>query len=289
MLSGHLKTSDETYNRVFDLGEHSLLWGVAAANYTLEFDVKIAPGGAGWRAGSAMQPLGPHIVLTSEYPEQDTFTKHESRSLTSEYVDLHYWMEPENQYFTINATIKEGVWYRVSTSTEDTGHKVALNGVEVAFVPLLPPAAPRNLGTPSRYEGTWGFGGMQDHITYYKDVTVTAENGSIIYSNSFMSEDTLAEYQVAPLDHSVCLDDARRDRLIWTGDFYHTVRVVSTSSARFDCLLGTFEYALSYQLDEGPYAGFTPISANLGARPKYKEANIANYAGLVDCQDLFLA
>jgi len=99
----------------------------------------------------------------------------------------------------------------------------------------------------------------------------------------------LAEYQVAPLEHSVCLDGAKRDRLVWTGDFYHTVRVVAASSARFDYLLGTIIYALSFQLDEGPYAGFTQISTNLGARPQYMEANIANYAGLVDYQDLFLA
>lgn len=47
-----------------------------------------------------------------------------------------------------------------------------------------PPAAPGNFGTTSHYEGTWGFGGMQEHLIYYKDVTVTARNGSIIYSNS---------------------------------------------------------------------------------------------------------
>ena len=101
-------------------------------------------------------------------------------------------------------------------------------------------------------------------------------------------EGTLGEYQVAPLDHSVCLDGAKRDRLVWAGDFYHTVRVLALSSARFDLILGTIEYELGYQLGSGPTAGFVPISANLGSLPKYKEANIANYGGLVDYQDLFL-
>ncbi|RYN99241.1 hypothetical protein AA0120_g2046 [Alternaria tenuissima] len=328
-LPGHLKTSDDTYNRVLDLGgrvaqvacvdagnapstweitkdgalvrgqtsaQSSL--GVEAANYTLDFHVKIARGGAGWRVASALQPLGQYLVLTSEYPQQNTLANTNRTLLPPNtlafnpewsLVNQSTLLVPENQYFTINTTIKENTWYHVSTSIEKTGYRIGLNGTEIAFVPLPPPAAPGNFGTPSRYEGTWGFGGMQDHITYYKDVIVTARNGTIIYSNPLTSEDCLAEYQVAPLNHSVCLDGAKRDRLVWTGDFYHTVRVVSTSSARFDYLLGTIEYALSYQLDEGPYAGFTPISANLGSRPQYKEANIGNYAGLVDYQDLFLA
>lgn len=119
-------------------------------------------------------------------------------------------------------------------------------------------------------------------------MTVTARNGSILYSNPMTGGDTLAEYQVAPLDYSVCLDGGKRDRLVWAGDFYHTVRVVALSSARFDLILGSIEYTLQYQLDSGPTAGFVPISVNLGARPEYKESNIVNYGGLVDYQDLFL-
>lgn len=63
---------------------------------------------------------------------------------------------------------------------------------------------------------------------------------------------------------------------------------MALSSARFDYILGSIEYMLSYQLDDGPFAGFVPISANLGSRPQYKESKISNYAGLVDYQDLFL-
>ncbi|KAI4906359.1 hypothetical protein J4E90_010578 [Alternaria incomplexa] len=328
MLPGRLQTSDKSLNRVLDLGgrvaqvacvdagnapstweitkegayirgqtsaQSSL--GVEAVNYTLEFNVKIARGGAGWRVASAMPPLGPYFVLTSEYPERNTFANTNRTLLPPNtlafttgwsLVNQSTLSVPEAQYLTINTTIKENTWYRVRTSIEETGYRVSVNGTEIAFVPLPPPAPPGNFGTPSRYQGTWGFGGMQDQIAYYKDVTVTAGNGTTIYRNPLTSEDTLAEYQVAPLEHSVCLDGAKRDRLVWTGDFYHTVRVVAASSARFDYLLGTIIYALSFQLDDGPYASFTQISTNLGARPQYKEANIANYAGLVDYQDLFL-
>lgn len=87
---------------------------------------------------------------------------------------------PENQYYRVNKTIKEDTWYRLTTTIEVAGYRVRLDGDEVIFVTLPPPAAPGHFGTPSRYEGTWGFGGMQEHLTYYKDVKVTATNGSII-------------------------------------------------------------------------------------------------------------
>ncbi|KAJ4983124.1 RhaA is able to hydrolyze alpha-1 [Stagonosporopsis vannaccii] len=327
-LPGHLSVDNELYDRVFDLGGRVVqaacidagnapsTWelttdgahvrgqasaqsslGVSASNYTLEFDVKIVRGGIGWRVASAIQPLGPYFVLTSEYPKDNTFANTNRTLLPPNtlvfnsgwsLVNQSTLPTPDNQYFTVNKIIKENVWYHMSTTIEATGYRVHLDGEEIVFVPLPPPASPGLFGTPSRYEGTWGFGGMQDHVTFYKDVVVTARNGSILYSNSLTAGDTLAEYQVAPLDSSVCLDGAKRDRLVWAGDFYHTVRVLAQSSARFDYILGSIEYILSYQLESGPFAGFVPISANLGSRPKYKEANIANYAGLVDYQDLFL-
>ncbi|KAF3009596.1 hypothetical protein E8E13_006645 [Curvularia kusanoi] len=326
-LPGHVTTGNQVYDRVFDLGGRVVqaacldagnapsTWqltkdgafvrgqasaqssvGVSASNYTLEFDVKIIRGGAGWRVASAIQPLGPYFVLTSEYPELNTFANTNRTLLPPNTLAFNNgWslvnqttlLTPDNQYYVVNKTIKEGEWYHISTTIEDDGYRISLDGEQIVFVPL-PPLFPDRFATPSQYEGTWGFGGMQDQLTYYKDVTVTAHNGSIIYSNPLTEEGTLSEYQVAPLDHSVCLDGAKRDRLVWAGDFYHTVRVLALSSARFDLILGTIEYELGYQLDSGPTAGFVPISANLGSRPEYKESNLGNYAGLVDYQDLFL-
>lgn len=327
-LPGQLKTGDEVKDRVFNLGGRVVqaacidagnapsTWeitedgalirgqataqsslGLGSANYTLEFDVKIVRGGAGWRLASATQPVGSYFVLTSEYSERNTFANTNRTLLppntlafNAEWnlVNQSTLLVPENQYYAVNKSIKEDTWYRISTAIEETGYRVRLDGEDIVFVPLPPPSVERQLISSTRYQGTWGFGGMQDFVTYHKDVTVTAKNGSILYSNPLTGEDSLAEYQVAPLDHSVCLDGAKRDRLVWAGDFYHTVRVVALSSARFDYILGSIEYVLSYQLDEGPYAGFVPISANLGSRPQYKEANLRLYASLVGYQDLFL-
>lgn len=327
-LPGHLKTNNNVLNDIFDLGGRVVqvacvdsgnapsTWeiaedgalirgqasaqsslGVNAVNYTLEFDVNIVRGGVGWRVASAIQPIGPYFVLTSEYPEHNTLASTNRTLLPANTLVFNSaWglnsqptlPVPANRYFAINQTIKEDTWYRLSTTIEDAGYRVRLDGDEIVFVPLLPSAAAGTSGTTSGYQGTWGFGGMQDQVCRITNVTVTVKNGTTVYSNPLTDEDSLVEYQVAPLDHSVCLDGAKRDRLVWAGDFYHTGRVVALSSARFDYILGTIDYVLSYQLDEGLFAGFVPISANLGSRPQYKEANTAIYAQLLDYQDLFL-
>lgn len=74
------------------------------------------------------------------------------------------------------------------------------------------------------------------------------------------SPSTLAEYGVAPLSTSVCMDGAKRDRLVWIGDFYHTQRIISATTDRKDYILGTIAYAFSFQKEPGPNRGFVPIS-----------------------------
>lgn len=202
-LSGHAKTGNKVYDRIFDLGGRAVqaacidagnalsTWeitengafvrgqasaqsslGVSASNYTLEFDIKIVRGGAGWRVASAIQPLGPYFVLTSEYPEHNTFANTNRSLLPPNSLVFNYgWslinqttlLTPENQIFTVDKTIKEGTWYRVSTTIEESGYRVRIDGEVIVFVPL-PPLFPNRFATPSQYEGTWGFGGMQDQL-----------------------------------------------------------------------------------------------------------------------------
>lgn len=118
-------------------------------------------------------------------------------------------------------------------------------------------------------------------------MTVTATNGTVLYSNPMTSEETLAEYKSAALDASVCLDGAKRDRLVWAGDFYHTEKVLAASTARADFVLGTIDFVFSWQRHSEPFKGLVPISASLGTRPEYAGAFVSNYAALVDYQDLF--
>ncbi|KAL5377223.1 hypothetical protein DPSP01_009889 [Paraphaeosphaeria sporulosa] len=329
-LPGYLETNNETYNKVFDLGGRvvqvacvdagnapstweltnagALVRGqttaqsakgilLAPANYTLEFDTKIVRGGTGWRIASASQPFGPYFVLTSNYPDETTFTNTNKTLLPPNTLIVNSGWNivnqtsletPANKLFALNVSVEEGKWYRISTAIEVDGYRVLLDGEEIALVPLSQPDPAARFGSGSAYAGTWGFGGYQDHNTMFTNVSVTSDNGTRIYQSDLTSASTLVEYGVAPLEHSVCLDGAKRDRLVWIGDFYHTVRVVAQTTARWDHILGSIDLVLGFQVPSGIYAGFVPISPGMGTRPEYTEA-YQGWQGLVDYQDLFLA
>ncbi|EHA25330.1 hypothetical protein ASPNIDRAFT_131668, partial [Aspergillus niger ATCC 1015] len=86
--------------------------------------------------------------------------------------------------------------------------------------------------------------------------------------------------------HSVCLDGAKRDRLVWSGDFVHTYRVIQSSTYRSDFITGSLEYWIGRQApDSSQYAGYFSMSPAMGQSAKY----VDTYAsfGLLDYQ-LFL-
>lgn len=74
----------------------------------------------------------------------------------------------------------------------------------------------------------------------------------------------LEEYGVMPNSESVCLDGGKRDRLVWSGDFTHTYRVISASTYRQDFLTGTLTYSLDRQATSGEYDGFFSMSPTMG-------------------------
>ena len=158
-LKGYLDMHDYTYNNIFGLGgrvvqvacvdagnapstweltnEGALIRGQAtaqsssgalmgAANYTLEFDTKIVRGGTGWRVASAIQPLGPYFVLTSNYPEGSTFLNTNKTLLPPNTLIFNSdWnlanqstlTTPANQYYPLNVSVEENKWYHVVTAT----------------------------------------------------------------------------------------------------------------------------------------------------------------------------
>ncbi|KAF7194284.1 hypothetical protein HII31_04317 [Pseudocercospora fuligena] len=277
--------------------------GTTFGNYTLSFSTKIAKGGTGWRVASSVVPYGSLFYLTSNYPDESTFINTNRTLLPPSTLVYNYGYSIVNQstletgwnqYFPINTTIDEDTWNNISTTITSDGFSIAIDGTHVAFVSsfeakALSAGSSSYIGTTGVTDGTWGFGPWNGQAAYFKDVVVTAKNGTVLYSNPMTNESVLEEYNVAPLDSSVCLDGAKRDRLVWAGDFYHTTRVLGSSTARWDYILGSIDFVMSFQRQEPPYKGFLPISANMGSRPEYSYAFIYNYAGLVDYQDLFLA
>lgn len=277
--------------------------GTTLGNYTLSFATKIVRGGTGWRVASSTTPGGAVFYLTSSYPEETTNVNTNRTLLPPNTLVFNFgpsivnqstlqtgW----NQYFPLNTTIEEGEWYNISTTITPEGYIVKINNAQEVLVPIFEAeylsaaSAGTSFQPSSPYTGTWGFGPWNGQEAYFKDVSVILKNGSVAYSNSMTSESVLAEYGVAPLDASVCMDGAKRDRLVWIGDFYHTGKVIASSTHRMDYVLGSIEYAFASQQTEGPFKGFVPISASLGSRPEYQISDVSKYAALLDYQDLFL-
>lgn len=272
--------------------------GASFSNYTLSFSTKIDRGGTGWRVASGQNPFGAYFVLTSN--EQALVNTNRSlltpNTIIFTYGSSLYEQEtittnPVHQY-PLNVTIHDDTWYRISTSIEVDAYSVSIDDKIVLSIPI---AESRELalnasftGTGSAYTGSFGFGPYQDQIAYVKDVSVKASNGSLLYENDLKSEGILEEYSQATLDTSLCLDGGKRDRLVWTGDFYHTVNVVAASTAEWKYLLGTIKFLLDRQLTEAPFKGLVPISPFLGSPAEYTRVT-GTFGGLLDYQDLFLA
>ena len=272
--------------------------GASFSNYTLSFSTKIARGGTGWRIASGQQPFGSYFLLTSN--EQALLNT--NRSLitpntiiftygTSLYPQETITTGPVWQY-PINITVKDDTWYTVSTAMTPDDYIISIDDHEVLSIPIanIAELAANSgfSGTGSPFTGSFGFAPYQDQAAYYKDVVVTSRNGSVLYENPMISEDILGEYAQLPLDTPLCLDGGKRDRLVWTGDFYHTVNVVASSTALWDHLLGTIKFMFRLQKKEAPFKDLLPISPFMGSPPEY--GNVTGlFGGLLDYQDLFLA
>ncbi|RMY21145.1 hypothetical protein D0867_03509 [Hortaea werneckii] len=276
--------------------------GLTFENYTMDFSTKIIQGGIGWTVGSGRVPYGAKFYLTANGDPSDllSYTNRTLQPVDTLVFNYGWGIVNQttletgpNQYFPTEAALSEDVWYTISTRISPSGYNITVNDHFLAFVPFteqITEAATGRFGSGSPYRGTWGFGPWEDQAAWVKDVRVTAENGTTIYSNPMTTpSQVLGEYGVAPLEASVCLDGGKRDRLIWIGDFYHTARIIAASTPRYDYILGSIEHVFQWQKENAPFKDFVPISLPMGADLRYLDGYADQYAGLIDYQDLFMA
>ncbi|KAJ6031876.1 Six-hairpin glycosidase [Penicillium herquei] len=270
--------------------------GADFANYTMEFTTKIVRGGTGWKVAAGVGGLGAYFVLTSEYPVASTFVNTNRTLVPDNTLAVGYGWNLVNQtslttgkveYFPISFPVKEGEWYKVSTVVNATGYGVTINETSI-FVPVanLQIVTSYTASSGSLSGGTWGFGPYQDQVAYVKNVNVYSNNGTRLYHNAMTSESVLEEYGIMSNTHNLCLDGAKRDRLVWTGDFAHTQRVIAASTGRDDFVTGTLEYIMARQASSGSNAGWFSMAPAMGKAAKYTETY--NSFGLLDYQFLFL-
>lgn len=279
--------------------------GITFANYTLDFESRIISGGIGWTVASGTSPYGAKFYITVDYDKNEVYANTNISVVPSNSLTFGYpWSivnqttletGPRSHYPIAASSISSGEWYRITTAIQTNGYNVSVDGTPIAFIPYETIGeewlgnSNFGVGSGSVFNGTWGFGPWQDQAAYVRNVQVTAQNGSLVYENKMTTPDVLDEFSVAALNASVCLDGAKRDRLVWIGDFYHTSRILTASTARSDYVLGTIGFEFQRQRQEAPAKYHLPISPRLGSTPESDLESLALYTGLLDYQFLFLA
>lgn len=318
---GTFNSSDETFNEVWKLGavaastacvekgSQGAVWEVDPdkgvlvrstkpgitldaidfADYALNFEANIARGGVWWSIASTERNQAIQLMLVGDLPEETTFVNTNRSFLQPNNILLGYGFDFLNQslvrsylldYFTVPFTVSEGTWYNLSSSLSQSGHLSVSVSQQQIFNVSLPSYY---VGGTINTNGTFGFGGWQDQEAYVRNVAVAdAATGAALYSNSMTSPDVLAEYGTQANVGSVCLDGPKRDRMVWLGDFYHTARIIATSTSRNDLSRGTLQFLVDTQIEDGELC----INPPLGYDPA---KTFSTPGDLVDYQFLGLA
>jgi hypothetical protein len=186
--------------------------------------------------------------------------------------------------------VVEDNWYHISTTITASGHNISVNDIHIAFVESsqFQDYVNPSWGSPSTTDGTWGFGPFLDQAAYVTDVDVVSYDGETLYTNTLANADVLAEYRAAENRAKVCLDGAKRDRLIWIGDFTHTARILVASTGGYDFARSMIEYEFEWQLTRGDGAGLVPIQEAMGDGWKYRYKYYPSQYGENDYYIFFL-
>ncbi|KAI6354622.1 hypothetical protein MCOR32_010499 [Pyricularia oryzae] len=271
--------------RVASVRPTQTLRGALLGNYTLEFDAMIERGGVWW---SVAWPLGRfggvQLQLTSELPNATTFSNTNTTLLPRNTLKLGWGFGFVNQttltsydlaLAAVPFDVAENKWYHLTTTLSPDGFlSVSLDKTRILHTQLSQYYVG---GSPIAPSGSFGFGAWQDQAAWVRNVTATAQNGSVVYQNAMTSPEVLSEYGVQSNSEGVCLDGPKRDRLVWLGDFLHTIRIMGASTSRFDLERGTLRFFLGTQIplgifDISPRMGYDPAAASgpfsgFGAQP----------------------
>ncbi|KAI5206619.1 glycoside hydrolase family 78 protein [Aureobasidium subglaciale EXF-2481] len=242
------------------------------SNYNLTFSAKIKRGGLGWALAYAVNSRsgGIQLNLVGDYPDNSTFANVNRTLLPANSVVLGYGFSLVNQTtvdsyyldsFKVPFDVREGQWYSISALMHEGNYlAVLIDGTKIFNITLNDYYTASSGAVTT---GSFGFGGWQDQSAYFKDVEVVSSNGTTIYTNPMIDPVTvLTEYGVRYNTHPVCLDGAKRDRLVWLGDFYHTAGIIATSTSRKDHSAGTLQDFLDWQLSTGQLPLYTALGYN---------------------------
>ncbi|KAH7339282.1 Six-hairpin glycosidase-like protein [Rhizoctonia solani] len=122
-----------------------------------------------------------------------------------------------------SGSLSTGRWHNVKFSVRgdsNTTMTASIDGVEV--------------GT-----GLFGFSAGNDTAIIVKDLVVQDLDGNALYSNNLTSQSAMGDFATGTNSYSVCFDGAKRDRVVWAGDFSIFGPTVFYSTANVEAVSGS--------------------------------------------------
>ncbi|OQD82361.1 hypothetical protein PENANT_c022G09902 [Penicillium antarcticum] len=196
--------------------------------YTLEFDAKVLRGGIQWSVGYnfGIRSRGAiQLNLAGNYPVETTFANTNKTLFPPSTIVMGYGVAFVNQTtltsyvldtFPVTFDVQEGVWYRISSTVQAGRLAVSIHNHTIFNVSLSNyyVGSGRSIST----DGSFGFGAWQDQSGLIRNVVALDTTGRPIYKNPLTNASrVLSEYGVGNNFYSTCVDGARRDRLLATG------------------------------------------------------------------------
>jgi alpha-L-rhamnosidase len=192
-------------------GSAILRTGSTWTDYTMSFDTRIMENQSGWVVRAASSSSGYLFILDDSTVSAGTpDTLLEIDTGPNEFRLIGAVALPE--------TIKAGSWYRVSTTTSGARVTTAIDGRPVAAFDT--DAIP--VGASVYRSGTVGFSTLGSVTASFRDLDVTAADGTTLYGNRLSSSSALADFSspdfAIPDPLPAIMDGAKRDRVVWSGD-----------------------------------------------------------------------
>ncbi|KAH7339311.1 Six-hairpin glycosidase-like protein [Rhizoctonia solani] len=217
-LPGSFNSSDEYLNELWVTGARTVQLGCVAKGSS----------SPAWHGGQyAPDPDGTEFYLIVGNNGTGTFSRYGGSS-----VDLP------------PGSLSTGKWHNVRFSVRGDSNATmaaSIDGVEVGTISYDGLAS----------SGPFGLSAGNDTAIIVKDLLVQDINGSTLYFNIMTSQSALEDFSTGTNSYSVCFDGAKRDRVVWAGDFSIFGPTIFYSTANVEAVAGSLLLFTGVQNNQG--------------------------------------
>ncbi|KAL5631748.1 hypothetical protein ACGC1H_007302 [Rhizoctonia solani] len=185
----------------------------------------------------AIDPSATEFSLIAGNNGTGTFSRHSGSS-----IDLP------------SGALTMGKWHSVKFSVRGDSNEtmaVSIDGAEIGSVSYD--------GISSA--GPLGFSAGNDTAVILKNMLVQDTNGTTLYFNSLTSQSALEDFASGTNYYGACFDGAKRDRIVWSGDFSIFGPTIFYSTANIEAVAGSLLLFTGVQDAQGQISSAVPASA----------------------------